>query len=239
MFGTKDKEQDQRAQADAYSKVLEDMARAEEERLRAEHPGLLAEFENENRRQAEGFAFTLKRHGDFLTLFLSRTANKETEWSPARKSHTETINLSKVRSIKLRSGRAADTDGEFGWSVSTRYEDEDGNWKGSGSSSGRPLGPPSGGRHVMSPAGNASYVPAQRDFLQWEEKADRDRGMVHYMDMSGGCNYRTTGFPRQSEDDRLIFRGLGLTVFAPFGQGQALLDAVLAEIAQGTSPREG
>lgn len=223
--------QTEREKAESYSHVLNDMARAEEAKLREGQAALLASFEDEHRRQCDGFSFSLNRHGDFLTIALTREANQDSDWAHATKEHVETINLAKVDSIKLFSGHSADMGGSFGWSVSHIQEDASGKSCSWSYSSGRPLGPPKTGRHEVRPSWGVPDAPSQRRFLAWDEKSDRG---IHHMEMGGGCTHHTTDYPRQSKDDAITFRGLGLSIFAPFGRGRELLDAIHTEIARGS-----
>jgi hypothetical protein len=228
---SKEDAQTEREKAESYSQVLNDMALAEEAKLREGQVALLSSFEDEHRRQCDGFAFSLKRHGDFLTIALTREANQDCDWARATKEHVETINLGKVDSIKLFPGHSADMGGSFGWSVSHIQEDANGKACGWSSSPGCPLGPPKTGRHEVRPSWGGFDAPSQRWFLAWDEKSDRG---LHHMEMGSGCTHHTTDYPRQSKDDAIAFRGLGLSIFAPFGRGQELLDAIHTEIARGS-----
>lgn len=74
-----------------------------------------ADFAAEHARQVSGFAFECRRHGDFLTLFITRSGNGEPEkysWGHNRaeygKSYSASINLSKVQAIRLIEGHAPD-----------------------------------------------------------------------------------------------------------------------------------
>lgn len=237
-ISTRSREADQWAQAREYTKVLDAMAAEEEAKLRAEHPDLLQQFEDEHRKQSAGFSYEFRRHGDFLTVYLTRAANSKSEWgNEAQQQFTETVNLGKVESIALVEGHLPDANGSFGWHLQSVGVDEDGKETSWGSSSGRPCGPPGNGyKHKVFPAGRATYIPSARPFIAEPDRSERSHGM--HMSMNDGVDYYTQDFPRQAEDDAVLLKGLGYRIFAPTGLGQAMLDAMLAEIARGALPIE-
>jgi hypothetical protein len=212
--------------------VLDPMAVEAEAKLRADNPDLLARFEAEHQRQCAGFGYSFKRHGDFLTISLTRDGNQDSEWAKADKRWAKTINLGLVRSITLSDGHAADCEGSFGWSVGDVHLNDKGEECGWGSSSGRPTGPSSSDRfrHRVLPGGSPDWVRSARSFAS-EKKDQDDRHQYMSMSMGDGVTHRTTNFPRESEDDSIRFQGIGLSIHAPFGLGSAMHEALLAELA--------
>lgn len=215
----------ERAAADAYAAdVLIPLAKEAEAKLLAEAGGALAAMMDEAERQKEGFTFTCKRHGDFLSLFCTRLANDSAEWGPGKEFST-TINLSLVSAIDPQIGHAPDRNGSTGYSVGL-CSDNGGGWK---SSSGRPTGPPGKGWHHEVIATVGTSVPAHRGFFSLP-KAKTDLSS-HHISMGGGLSYQTSNLPRGAEDDVIWFRGIDARLFVPFGLGRATLDTILAEFS--------
>ena len=42
----------------------------------------------------------------------------------------------------------------------------------------------------------------------------------------------TKNFPRAAEDDRIVFTGIDVTLFAPYGLGEGMRNRLLEEIAK-------
>ncbi|QDP55583.1 MAG: hypothetical protein Unbinned273contig1001_74 [Prokaryotic dsDNA virus sp.] len=207
------------ARAQEYSKTLDEMAREEDVKLRERVPDLTLEYEAEHASQVEGFNYRFQRHGDFLTVSLTRAANDSAWYGP---KHVETFNLGKTNSIRFTEGKAPAYLGGFGWIVFTEYETG-----GTGQSSASPTTPPRDGKHVLRPARHPG-APGGRVMLCKEEGKPRN-----FISMGGGVNYRTTDFPMPSEDDAIRFDGIGLTIYAPFGLGEKMHADLLAEIGRG------
>ncbi|WP_066281910.1 hypothetical protein [Blastomonas sp. CCH1-A6] len=212
-----------------YSRtVLNPLAIEAEAKLREGNEALFAEFEAELDRQRAGFSFSFKRHGDFLSIAITRAGNQDTALAKAETRWASTINLSRVRSISFREGRAPDMNGSFSWLVqSVEFSDEDGKPCSWGSTSEYPTRAPRRGKHVVMPHGFPA-VPASRPFLHEED--DRVVSRSGFLRSGGGCSHLSMDFPRGSEDDAIHFNGLGMTLFAPFGLGAGMHQALLAEL---------
>lgn len=209
---------------------LNEMAVEAEAKLRADNPDLLTKFSDELERQKVGFRFYFRRHGDFLTVTLTRNGNLGSEWYPAKTSFVETINLSKVRSIRFEAGHAPDDNGRFSWVWENVIRNESGNIIGSGSGSGYPLWPWDG-EIVVRPCGSPTHVQQGRQFIRDYSVKEFGHGAMRLG--SEGISHHTADFPQQAKDDTIQFGGLEYAILAPFGLGQAMHDALLAEIARG------
>lgn len=202
--------------AQEYSKVLDEMAREEEAKLRERIPDLTLEYQAEHASQVEGFGYRFQRHGDFLTISLTREAN-DGAWYGAK--HVETFNLGNVKSIRFTEGKPPAHSSGWGWAVFTEYEGG-----GCGQSSVSPTSPPQNGKHVLKPQHHPG-APLGRVMLSKEKEEPRN-----IISMGGGVNYRTTDFPMPSQDDAIFFGGIGLTIYAPHGVGEKMHADLLAEI---------
>jgi hypothetical protein len=197
--------------AQEYSKVLDAMAIAKEPEVIAEFPKRLTEYRTDHRKAVRCFKFRCKRHGDFLALFFSQKSGL----------FSNVINLGQVKSIRLHLGYAPDRNGTVTWDFSRRCLDGI-VWV----ASGRPIGPPA--------AGQEDYVyPTYLD--KWTCSVPpftivRKHEKHHIMPMSEGVNHVTENAPRPAKNDEIFLTGLDALISVPHGQGQAVLDAILAEI---------
>lgn len=211
---------------------LNEMAVQAEAELRSKHPTLLSQFNDELERQKAGFSYEFRRHGDFMTVSLTRSGNQSSEWREAATQFVETINLSLVRSIRFSAGRAADENGRFGWVWNQVHRNEKGEicGSGSGSGSGFPLWPWDG-EYRVTPWDSPTYVPTCRDYVRKSGEGTYD----HY-DICGSWDnpHRTSNFPQESKDDEIYLAGLDMAILAPYGCGSAMHEAMLAEIERGT-----
>lgn len=212
-----------------YSRtVLNPMAIEAEAKLREGNVALLAEFEAELERQRAGFSCSFKRHGDFLSIAITRAGNQDTEFAKAETRWASTINLGQVRSISFIPGRAPDMEGSFSWIVQTvEFSDENGKPRSWSSTSEILTAPPYRGRHEVMPF-ELPFVPKSRPFLY--DEGNRVESRIGFSMCGGGCTHISTGFPRGSEDDAIQFNGLGMTLLAPFGMGTGVHQALLAEL---------
>ena len=53
-----------------------------------------------------------------------------------------------------------------------------------------------------------------------------------YITGSYGIEHITKNFPRAAEDDRIVFTGIDVTLFAPYGLGEGMRNRLLEEIAK-------
>jgi hypothetical protein len=199
-----------------YSKVLDAMAIAKEPEVVAEFPKRLAQYKADHRKVSRGFKFECRRHGDFMALFFSQGSEKDGLFSIV-------INLGQVTSMRLKLGHAPDLNGVVEWSVSTRSTDKFG-W---GTSSGRPMGPPSDGwEHHVSPDIHERYFFSD----QFYRTVSRDEYSQNIISMGGGVDHVTKNAPRPAENDQIFLSGLDGIISVPYGHGQNVLDEILAQI---------
>lgn len=209
---------------------LEAMALEAEIALREANPDLMQKFDDELARQRDGFSFSFKRHGDFLTVFLTRNGNQEHGRDGCRKTYSEAINLGLVQSIRLHDGSPVTSGGEFGWNWQSVGYDENGKAISWGSGSGHPTSHPKNGRIEMVPMGHPTWVPTSRGFVLDGSYHQPSRGMICRLGHESIWRI-TVDFPKASVDDVIYFVGTNIALTAPFGMGQPMLDALLDEIA--------
>lgn len=192
--------QDERA---ALYAARERAARAKEPEVLARIPAEMALNEADHKRQVAGYKFECRRYGDFLALFMERPVAAGNEgFSQGRL--TTSVNIAATRELRLNAGRAPDLDGVV------RY-------------------------HVYDGKGDARpdyiyCINTAPPLFSLDIIVTRDSDNCHYYEERSHASYRTLHFPRPAADDRIRFEGIGATIFAPFGCGQAVYDAILKEI---------
>ncbi len=192
--------------------ALERAAIAAEPEVLAKIPAENAANEAEHRRQLAGFKFECRRYGDFLTLFMERPIRVWNEPEFQQYKLSTSINIAATREIRLNAGHAPDFNGYVQYHIRNCYFiNADGI---------REEEPP------VRPEYDTAYE-ARRLLFALDEK--HDRGNVMYSGPQH-TRYRTANFPRPAADDSIRFEGIGATIYAPFGCGQAVYDAVLQEI---------
>jgi hypothetical protein len=159
------------------------------------------------------YDFECRRHGDFLTVFATRLDHKS---APAKFSTA--INLLNVIEIRLIAGSAPATNLDVYWSF--HYEREGGGYSCS------PLHLPADGEALKAHSWVRAASPGRRAYVE-PPKPDKHGGMVHY---GYDSDSRRGLMPMPAEDDEVRFLGIGSALLVPFGQGQAVLDAILAEM---------
>lgn len=177
----------------------------------AAEPGVLARIpaeqaanEDEHRRQVAGFSFECRRFGDFLTLFIERMEQKL----------ATSVNIAATREIRLYPGHAPDFNGQVLYRLSSTYVVNDD-------------GTRDDEEHKVWPDYITSAHARRQLFALDEKREDRNNFMYSGPRHTG---HRTANFPRPAEDDSIRFEGIGATLYAPFGCGQAAHDAILKEI---------
>ena len=110
--------------------ALEDIAKNMVEGVRAEQPGLLEKFLADHKQDVDGYTFDCKKHGDFLSLFITRKANTaklpdRIPYSGYGDTLATTINLRDCLEIRLVPGHPPDMLGETRFSYTTRRVTDD------------------------------------------------------------------------------------------------------------------
>jgi hypothetical protein len=211
----------------ATHEMLETLAReslAAEFRKQEDH---LRQYKVDHEQDLAAYAFDCKKHGDFLTVFITRLGgfcgdNRETE------KYSTSINLSNCSRINLSEGHAPDRDGANRFS----YKLVD-----------------AGGKERKRSDGNSPAPDGYKYAVSTPDFAHPDR----YLFSSGGASIRVGGecyishrsfcgeyFPyhittevtnaaRAAQDDEILFLGVG-AVHAPFSLGKAVHERILAEL---------
>ncbi len=197
---------------EARHAALERAAIAAEPAVLAKIPAENAANEDEHRRQVSGYKFECRRYGDFLTLFMERPVKgwREAEFHQNRLATS--VNIAATREIRLTAGHAPDFNGFVLYHVYGCY-----------------VVMPDGTRKETQPVHPeyATANDARRTLFSLDEKRDD----THYFSSGRDhTDHRTANFPRPAADDSIRFEGIGATVYAPFGCGQAVCDAILKEI---------
>lgn len=211
-----------------WSAEIERMEREAETLAIARADEVFAEMAAEHERQTAGYHFECRRWGDFLSVFMERAANQESDWYGNSRKLATSLNLAAVKQIKLVEGRCFDRRGSISYSV---VEVSGTGSKMYGSSSGSR--PPSKGYHYeVEP--NYPYVPTSRSLVVFDPPKQEMSPNYHAgFPSEERKRLKTENYPRAAEDDVIRFAGIGANLHAPAGLGRSVYDAILTEIARG------
>lgn len=201
------------------------LAREAEPCVLAQADAVLADFQTAHDRDAASYHFECKRFGDFLTVFMTRNRRDPVTGGLRPERFSASINLAGTRKIVMRPGHAPDRNGRVYYRPVIKTSSEAGCFGWAASSGGLPL-PLGGAEREVRP--DLPWVNDHRDFLR--ERDDGERAVMHLHPQSVG--YATDHFPRPAEDDAVEFTGVGISVLAPAGLGQAVINKIMAEIAE-------
>lgn len=175
------------------------------------------------------FSFECRRHGDFLAVFMGRLGMEYGSPEPKVVRFSKSINLGRVGAISMVEGGEPDQRGMIRYVVQTR---DDGGGRTTVSNC-RPRRAPPGSRFEVFPVFETADYSAVFEVKQ--SRVDDDWNAIHYSNLD--CRV-THGAVRTARDDTIIFAGAKVTLAAPAGCGQAILDAIHAEIARGYEPKD-
>lgn len=211
--------------------LLESLAAKEVASVEAVQPNWLEMYQADHQKDAKGYSFSCKKHGNFLTVFVTRKSNpikSKYDWVVSvGQEFSTTLNLSKVRNITTNWGYSPDLNGclEFGYGMepsdpanTTKYlaSTNWGNYKS-----------PNGHHWVVRIP--SCEMPFQRQMLKFDPPPD-DRNYI-----SGGEYHIKITVPnaaRTAKDDEIRFEGLGATLFAPAGLGKGVHAKILKALEQ-------
>ncbi len=189
----------------------------------AEQPIFFAKFQKAHEADIADYTFDCKRHGDFLTLFISRRVYRGwIEPQELIEKESESINLSKCRQIKLIEGSMPDLAGvnEFEGSESSKWgkQEENGEitWHGGEITVTRPT----------------DYLAHRLLFaLDSVGESGNNFGGIH---RAYKAKTKIPNAARRAVDDQIVFAGVG-TLYAPAGIGKQVQGKILAELEKVTN----
>ena len=188
-------------------------------------------FVGELKSQLSGYRFSCKRHGDFLTLFVTQKNNKSDAWEVPTTKYSTTINLSQIRTLKMEEGSGVTRDYivRFDWKIA---EADDSIHSGWGYSS-----------ILRNPGENESYfvnpkypqLPAGRPLFVEPSKSEGNSGGFHGSIAEHIINFRIPNQPFPSISDKIYFDGSGCLV-VPHGKGDEVYKTILEELGTWDGP---
>jgi hypothetical protein len=187
-----------------------------------EAPAKLAGYRADHKKDAASYKFDCRRHGDFLAVFVERGGKKE----------AVTVNLGRTSQFRLVKGRAPDNGRVLTYRVFAER------LPGTGDSTwarvrrddyGRVLAPESGCQYVVRPACGPIMT---RHMVTVEPQTTQVGYVSHYGAPEPRVHHQTPNYPREAEDDRILFGGTDIVLHAPAGKGQSVVDRIHAEVAK-------
>lgn len=206
-----------------------DLAKVEAERLLSTSQDYFDKCLREYEQQREGFLFSCRRHGDFLTVEITRNGNPECD--SRNRFFAQTFNLNKVSRIIMSEGNPADRLGRIEFLISAKPNDayynrnisdiyhQDSVWEMI-----------SKGCDYVSRY-NVEYINTSRPIIINLEKDPN----VYYSNGTGLTYYIAENYPRPSKDDIIELFPLGIKIPVPYGMGQQILEQILAELERGSN----
>ncbi len=190
-----------------------------------------AQHKTDHENDGAAYVFDCKKHGDFLTLFVTREVLVRT-WEQSGfkttqvvKKHSTSINLRECNQIYLSDGYAPDREGvgRFLYAVM----DDKGEPARTGPNEGNAPAP-DGHKYVVHAMASERVERPLSSF--GGGKCEHDR----YAYCSSGWHpyvikTEITNAARAAKDDEITFSGLG-TVYAPAGMGKAVHERILVEL---------
>ena len=196
------------------SEKLEKLAQEAEVEFLQKADEYFENYQKELKDRLEGYSFKCIRFGDFLTVFISQTANYL--GSPAKVS--ESLNLGKTKSIEFFPGAIPDRTATVRYvpQLELIHKDEGFSYK---------------------VYGFPDTYRDSRDRLIIESKDDsfgNDHfGTSCYQNLGVIISRTTPNFPKPSIDDTIVFNGIGRSLKIPAGKGEEIRNLILEEIARG------
>lgn len=206
------------AQEKEWSEKIEAMAVAREIIEREEQQGRFAIFAADHEKDAATFEFDCRRHGDFLSVFVTRSDVRGDD--PIKFSTA--INIGKTKTIQMMAGHGPDNTDTMRYRLSAIAIDGSGSawWTGMG------RGPPAKGQEYIV-RGDVKGLPYGRLVFAIDQEPDGHSyiGMNEYR-----VRHQTKDYARAAEDDRIRFEGVKATIYTPAGLGQSVHDKIMAEL---------
>lgn len=197
--------------------------------IESEQKTWFEDFVAEHDRDVAGYAFDCRRHGSFLTVFVTRKSNPTDDHPLAHWGATNlpqelatTLNLGLVKEIKFLGGHPPDLSGSIQFGFHKHY---DSGGSGIGTGDGTYPAEPGSRWEVIKPS--RPWMRG-RPLVEFDPPPDKDAGRAIYME-DYRYQIRTTveRAARLAKDDTIRFIGLGATIHAPFGLGDQVHNAIL------------
>lgn len=192
------------------------------------------------------YKFACSRKGDFLTLDMTRRAERAPSVLDADQSRigpvrtTTSINLAHVTSIDLTAGKPLRNEPQM-WQFRNRTPGGGLTWSSNGVDPEYPIE-----ASVSTEATDFHYAyfppPRPVEPHQWHNGSGGGGGMTYYAPQDSraapGDRWTIPDFPQEATDDCIRLAGLGATILTPQGLGQAVLDQIMTAIREGYAPND-
>lgn len=210
---------------DYYSRVIVPMVDAEKEKILAQQDAVIEIFEKDHQGQLSGFDFSCIRHGDFLTLFVTRDYNRHYD-HPYETKFSTTLNLGLVKRIHLEEGRGVG----HSWTTSifvVEVREDHPDHYGSHHPVSLRKPPEKGFVHRVISDSNITLYPRPFTNDPPAEYIDRNRRFLEAI----------LNTPNQARDDRISFYDIDSFLLVPFGKGKEVHDIIMKAIESGYEPK--
>lgn len=218
----------QSSERERAHELLEDLAFQQKSSVLEKRSELEEKFKEEYERDCAGFAFRCERWGAFIMLHIERKGNPtepcNSYWGdPHEREYAISLNISLISTVKLELGSTPDQQGDISFYFFYKYG---GNSIGGTGLDGHSI-PREG--YSISVYPNILNAPYSRP-LYIPDTAPNGNASANF----GGnyssdyqIQYKIREFPRAAEDDKIIFGGIGSTLYVPAGRGAKVQEQIL------------
>jgi hypothetical protein len=197
-------------------------------KIEERQPELLEQAEAAHKEDVESYSFECSRSGDFLSVTITRGYAKSVLGNTLITKSTA-LNLRATTEFVLTEGHGPDRKGSVSIPCNT-WAEKDGAGIGTiyGTSSQHDPYSPRVARKGREWRCEMPYfwVPRERSHYSASGKDDEHT----YYKRIDSDRPRFEGHVRAAEDDRIEFRGIGITIYAPGGLGRSVHDKILAAL---------
>jgi len=210
--------------------LLEQIASEAVPEANAKQDEWLSQYVARHEEDVYGWAFDCKKHGDFLSVFITRASNAEAKqfWTHNPVRFSTTINLAACRQIILKCGHAPARGGSIKFSYRLAHGD-----KGSMTIGGTGHGcykAPEGSKWVVLPPEMVSHYSRPLMYFA-EPPSDKYGNCINMSDSEYKIKTKVENAARPAADDRIEFEGLRATLFIPATLGQQVHERILKELS--------
>jgi hypothetical protein len=216
-----------------FDRVVMAMVEQKEKEHLAEQPAILAKYIQDHKNQLMGHEFSCVRYGDFLSVFMKKLSNAIPPLNMPT-HYSTTINLNLVSTINKIDGSAPNQEGETWYRLA--IHNEDGTSPDILDKSINPMSPP--------PEGfiHAVEIEDRYDDYPWlfhvgPDGEYRSSGIYREVERYRSIAYTTPNTANPARQDAILFSGLDIKLYVPFGKGDEVHAAILQALEKGYNPK--
>jgi hypothetical protein len=219
-----------------FDEVIMPMIKVKEEGVLSRQPALLEKYIEDHKKRVEGYDFSCVRHGDFLTVFMTQSANADLP-DPIDTKFTTTINLRGVRTISKVEGKAPGLHDHAKYLLNMCSETDPSSSTIWSSGDVGFFRPPEGYKHCVQTLSDFEWHRPDHTWFASEDSTNkRYAGFDNYN--TNAISYSTPGVASPAVNDRIVFSNINIVIYAPFGKGSEVEAKILEALEKGYTPKD-